>query len=390
MNQLASKVVDWTISRLSGKAQILLTRYGLFALTCLGLRRVPVVLLRGATNQSGQQGTLLVAGHDPWVSYLPSRFFVGKPQRELVGNVLAWELPALLDSLRASADLTIVRVDQLSAQKFLGRDYLAVPEWVGTHLAVPDDLDSLVRCKRSIREDMRLVRRHKLEPLVTEGEERFREFYDSMYVPFSRARHGTMAFVKSRHDLRRRLREGGILWVMRDNHPLAGILFERKNGTLDLQAIGMATGELPLNKRGIMAAIYYYSIAHAGQLSCAEVDFRGARPSLHDGLLRYKRKWGNTLYDKTDVPYDLFVRWNGVNCVVKDFLSHTSLIFRDEGRLSAIYADESQNCQSLWIGGLHRLYLLTESGPQPMMDEGVLLSLAGTRPDSHQACQGVR
>ena len=54
----------------------------------------------------------------------------------------------------------------------------------------------------------------------------------------------------------------------------------------------MATDELPLNKRGIMAALYYYSIAHAGQLSCAEVDFRGARPSLHDGLVRYKRKWG--------------------------------------------------------------------------------------------------
>jgi hypothetical protein len=390
MNQLTSKVVDWTISRFSGKAQTLLTRYGLFAVACLGLRRVPVVLLRGATNQSGQHGTMLVAGHDPWVSYLPNRFFVGEPQRELVGNVSPWELPALLDRLRASADLTIVRIDRLSAQKFPGKDYLAVPEWVGMRLGVPDDLDSLVRCNRSIREDMRLVRRHKLQPLVTEGEERFHQFYDSMYVPFSRARHGAMAFVKSRQDLRRRLRKGGILWVIRDNHPLAGILFERGNDTLDLQAIGMATGELPLNKRGIMAAIYYYSIAHARQLSCAEVDFRGARPSLHDGLLRYKRKWGTTLYDKTDMYYDLLVRWNGVNGVVRDFLSHTGLIFRDEGRLSAIHADESQSPRSLWIGGLHRLYLLTESGRQPMMNEGASLSIAGAGPDSQQAYQGAK
>jgi hypothetical protein len=384
MNQLASKVVDWTISRLSGKAQILLTRYGLFAVARLGLRRIPVVLLRGATNQSGRQGTLLVAGHDPWVSYLPSRFFVGKPQRELVGNVLSWELPALLDRLRASADLTIARVDRLSAQKFPGKDYLAVPEWVGMRLAVPEDLDSLVRCNRSIREDMRLVRKHKLQPLVTEREERFQEFYDSMYVPFSRARHGAMAFVKSRYDLRRSLRKGGILWVIRDKHPLAGMLFERKNDTLDLQAIGMATGELPLNKRGIMAALYYYSIAHAGQLSCAEVDFRGARPSLHDGLVRYKRKWGNALYDKTDTSYDLLVRWNSVNGVVKDFLSHTGLIFRDERRLSAIHADESQSRRSLWIGGLHQLYLLTESGRQPMMDEGTSLNITAAGSDSCQ------
>jgi hypothetical protein len=390
MNQLTSEVVDWTISCLSGKAQTLLTRYGLFALTCLGLQRVPVVLLRGQTHTSNRQGALLVAGHDPWVRYLPSRFFVEEPHRERVGNVLPWELPALLNRLRESADLTIVRADRLSAQIFLGKDYLAVPEWVGTRLAVPDDLDSLVRCNRSIHEDMRLVRRHKLQPLVTEGEERFHEFYDSMYLPFTRGRHGAMAFVKSRHGLRRRLREGGILWVIRDNHPLAGILFERKNDTLDLHAMGMATGELPLNKRGIMAALYYYSIAHARQLSCAEVDFRGARPSLHDGLLRYKRKWGVTLYDRTDTYYDLLVRWNGVNGVVKDFLSHTGLIFRDEGRLSAIHADESQSRRSLWIEGLHRLYLLTESGRQPMMDEGVSLSIAGAGPDSQQAYQGAR
>ena len=152
----------------------------------------------------------------------------------------------------------------------------------------------------------------------------------------------------------------------------------------------MATGELPLNKRGIMAALYYYSIAHARQLSCAEVDFRGARPSLHDGLLRYKRKWGTTLYDKTDMYYDLLVRWNGVNDVVKDFLSHTGLIFRDEGLLSAIHADESQSRRSLWIGGLHRLYLLTESGRQPMMDEGASSSIVGAGPDSQQTYQGAR
>lgn len=388
MNQLTRKVLEWTVSCLPDKAQALLMPYGLFALTGLGLRRIPVVLLRGPTNPSGQIGTLLVAGHEPWVGYLPGRFFEGELQRERIGNVLAGELPALLNRLRASADLTIVRVDRLSAQRFLGKDYLAVPEWVGMRLAVPDDLDALVRGNRSIREDMRLVRRHKLQPLLTEGEERFQEFYDSMYLPFSRARHGAMAFIKSRHDLRRRLRTGGILWITRDNHPLAGMLFERINATLDLQAIGMATGELPLKKRGIMAALYYYSIAYARQLKCAEVDFRGVRPSLHDGLLRYKRKWGNTLYDKTDTYYDLLVRWNVVNGVVKDFLSHTGLIFREEGRLSAIHADESQSRQSLWIEGLHQLYLLTEAGCQPMMDESASLSIASAKTDSQQAPQG--
>jgi hypothetical protein len=282
-----------------------------------------------------------------------------------VGNVSLRKLPALLDRLRVSADLTIVRADRLSAQNFLGKDYLAVPEWIAMRLAVPQDLDALVRGNRSIREDMRLVRRHKLQPLVTEGEERFDEFYDSMYLPFSRARHGAKAIIRSRQFLRRCNRKGGILWVMQDNQALAGVVFERNNDVLDMQAIGMVTGELPLKMRGIMAALYYHSIAYARQLGCAEVNFGAARPSLHDGLLRYKRKWGNALCDNPNSYYDLLVRWNSVNGVVKDFFSHTGLIFRDEGGLSAIHADESQSRQSLWIGGLHRLYLLTEAGRQP-------------------------
>lgn len=390
MNQFTREVVDWTLSRLSGKAQTLLTRYSLFALACLGLRRIPVVLLRGPTNLSGQLGTLLVAGQDPWVSYLPSRFFVGEPQRELVGNVSPWELPALLNRLRTSADLTVARVDRLSARTWFGHDYLAVPEWVGTKLSVPDDLDKLMRSGGSLRRDMTLIRRHKFLPLVTRGNEDFEMFYHSMYLPFTRTRHGELAFMRKPHDLRHRLGRGGILWMLRDGQRVAGMQFERTGQTLDLLALGTVNGDLALVRDGAIAALYYHVIRLARELGCTMVDFRGSRPSLSDGLLRFKRKWGITLYDRSDTYYDLLIYWNGVHGVVKDFFSHTGLIFRDEGRLSAIHADESQDCGSLWVGGLHRLYLLTESGRQPMMDEGASLSIAGAGHDSGQAYQGAR
>ncbi len=382
MNPLIRQIMEWPVALLPDKAQYLLTRYGLYAVTGLGLWKIPVVVLRGPLQPSGQIGSLLVAGHDPWVGYLPHRFFVGDPQRERVGNVRIGDLPALLHRMGGSVDLTIVRVDRLSARKFLDHDYLVVPEWVGMRLRVPEDLDGLVRGNHSIREDMRLARRHKLYPLVTEGAERFDEFYDCMYVPFSRARHGKLAVVKSRHELRQQLRNGGILWVMRENIPLASMIFKRKKQVLDMEAIGMAMGELPLKMRGIMAALYYFNIAYARRLGCTEVDFRGARPSLHDGLVRYKRKWGNILYDKSDSYYDLLVRWNAVNGVVKDFLSHTSLIFREAEGLSAITTDNSQSRRSLWIGGLHRLLVLTESGRQPMIDgnEKDPLGIGGCEP----------
>lgn len=362
MNQLTRKVLDWMVSCLPDKAQALLMPYGLFALTCLGLRRIPVVLLRGPTNPSGQIGTLLVAGHDPWVGYLPGRFFVGEPQRKRVGNVLAWALPALLNQLRTSADLTIVRVDRLSARRFLGKDYLAVPEWVGTRLTVPDNLDVLVRSSSNIQNDMRRVRRHKYEPVVSHGDEDFDLFYHTFYLPLSNARYGELLVVRPAHDFRHRVRRGGILWVRRDKQCVAALLFEEKEGTLDSLAVGSLNGDPRLMKEGAIAALYYFIIELARMRGCRTVDFRGSRPSLRDGVLRYKSKWGATLYDKADSYHDLFVRWGQVNEVVKEFVSHTPLIFRDKEGLSALIGNENPNEHELWVDGLRRWYRLTETG----------------------------
>jgi hypothetical protein len=363
MNQLTSKVVDWTISRLSGKAQILLTRYGLFAVARLGLRRVPVVLLRGATNQSGQRGTLLVAGHDPWANYLPSRFFVGKPQRELVGNVLPRHLPALLDRMRAAADMTIVRMDRLSARLWFGRDYLAVPEWVGTRLTVPDDLDALVRSSSNIQRDVRRIRTRRYRSVLSTGDEDFDLFYDRFYLPLSKARYQELLVVRTADDLRRRARRGGILWAQREGRAVSALLFETKGGSLDVLAVGARDGDLALVKEGAIAALYFFVIDMARRGGHRTIDFRGSRPSLSDGVLRYKSKWGATLYDKADSYHDLFIRWGRATDTVTNFLSHTPLIFREDGGFSALIGTVP-NEHELWVGGLRRWYRFCRGGCQ--------------------------
>jgi hypothetical protein len=94
-------------------------------------------------------------------------------------------------------------------------------------------------------------------------------------------------------------------------------------------------------------------------------DLRGCRPSLHDNLLRFKRKWSATLRDKPDNVYDVLVRWQAFNEVIADFLSHTSLIFRDGDGFSAIHTDASQARERLWIDGLRKLYVAGTSGLRP-------------------------
>src|SRR5579871_431334 len=115
------------------------TRQGLFMLNSSGLWQVPAFLLSGPTQGTGQLGRLLLVGHEPWVNYLPRRLFSGDPTREMLGRVGIRALPAFLDRYQESVDLTIARVDRRSGRRMLADAYVAVPEWVGTKLLVPDN-----------------------------------------------------------------------------------------------------------------------------------------------------------------------------------------------------------------------------------------------------------
>jgi hypothetical protein len=63
--------------------------------------------------------------------------------------------------------------------------------------------------------------------------------------------------------------------------------------------------------------------------------------------------------------YSLLVRWNAFNEIIADFLSHTSLIFRDGDGFSALHADTSRTREALWIDGLHEIYFADKSGLHP-------------------------
>lgn len=334
--------------------------------------RFPVFWWRGMARTSGRAATLLVAGKEPWVHYLPGRFFEGQSERERIGSFSIWTLPGLLRRLRSSADLTIARMDLISARLFFGGDYLRVPEWVFTDMAVPDDLEAHARSGRDRKGDARRIRRMDLRPVVSHDKRDFYFFYHKMHLPYIRARFGELAYVANEASWRRRFQRGGILWVERDHQRLAGLFFEVRQDVFHSIATGAVDASAQLRHDGVLAATYLYELDCARQLGCNRIDYGGSRPSLHDGPLRYKHKWGATLSKQSNHPFDLLVHWNRPDGVVADFLSHMSLIFRDEGGFSGLGAlktnrpatadDAAKARHTLWMNGLRRLYLFNADG----------------------------
>jgi len=336
---------------------------------------VAVTLLRGIARHGGEPATMLVAGRVKRVGWLVDRFFAVPPERESLGHVPAWRLARSLRQARGSADLTVAHVARLSA-RFLGfgEDYMAVPDWIGMRLAAPFDPAAAARRSHSLSDDLRRVRTGRWSAEVSHRAADVAAFYREMYVPFVRNRHRENAYVQPARRMRRAFRRGGILWILRGGERRAGLVFEHRRGTLRLVAIGTAGGDPEVVKEGAIAAIYLHTIEYARRAGCADIDLRGSRPSLDDGITRYKRKWGASLYDRPDVLTTTLVHWHRMTPAVEAFLAGTSLVFRDGGGLSALAVadpdertrpDPARTWARLGVPGLRRLFVLAAASSWP-------------------------
>lgn len=357
--------------------------------------RVPVAFLRGPTRHSRRSGTIVVAGFQPWADYLPRRFFADAPRREVVGTVPVWALPTFLKRLAVDADICVARVDRVSARLFFGDGYLVVPESIGCRLLLPVDFDKLARNSRSVKEDLGTLRREGFTMEVSHREADCEAFYSSMYLPFVQKRHGEFAVIYNVHQLRRRFRRGGLIWLRRGNHRIAAALFEQEGDVFRGVALGTPGGDLTVMKQGALAALYIFEIKCAQESRSASIDFGGTPPILNDGLLRFKRKWGVHLMDEHQTPYDYLVRWERPNKQVFDFLADAPLIFRNHGHLAGLtalklngvaHADQASMIHPcLWMAGLQRLFVVVptgyssqEVGALPGQDRGGIPYVGGT------------
>lgn len=334
-----------------------------------GAKRIPVVLLEGRTRERRRPATMLLAGHEPWISYLPERFFGETPTRRAIGVFPVWQLPGVIEAHGTGADLVTIRIDPVSGRRWLSDPaFLAVPEWIGTRIRVPADIEPLLRSGGSIKRDMSLIRQGGFESSCDDHGEALDYFYHRVYRPYTQCRYGEETYLRSLSDLRQRLRRGGLLWVEQDGRRVAGAFFERDGEVLSVLALGVIDGEFGLVQRGAVAALYYFALQLAQRVDCSTIDLRGCRPSLADGVLAYKKKWGAEVCEKPESYYDLMVRWNRPSAVVREFLAHTPLVFREAGGFSAITGDRAERSQSLQMKGIQAIYRLSDEGRTRVTD----------------------
>jgi hypothetical protein len=331
---------------------------------------IQLTQLRGTTRTG--PASVLVAGPDPWASDLARRLFKEAPQQSPAGMAPVWRLSSVLDKMGRDFDLVFARLDKLTARLFFPSDYLRIPEWVDTGRDLPDNPAVLLRPSESLTRDIRVARQNGLETSLSDRLEDFEEFYRSMYVPFTRWRHGTMAWYANKQALRNHFHRGGLIWLTCGGERVAGLVFEVNGRALGTRAYGTRAGYAGATKKGAATALYFHAIKHAISSGCQFLDLGGCHACLSDGLMLYKRKWGVGIRVRPGNQFHTLVRWAAWNQAVATFLTDVPVLHQSGNRLVgitatdltsiAMQADADKIYQRVQMPGMDRLVIVNPGG----------------------------
>lgn len=340
--------------------------------------RVPLYRIHGPSPASDQPRTMLIAGVPASLQYLVQRFCGANPKWESLGSIPIYALPRVLRERAPDVNLVAAQVQRLLAQWLFGEHFLHVPEAVGAQLEVRADGTTFASVHKTAKRNIEHVCKNALAWRISHQLADFERFYDDMYVPFARQRYGALAFVRNRHALRRRFRQGGIIWITHRDEIIAGQIFQIHKSILHLLGPGTPQGSPAPVKQGAFSALYMFAAAYAQQQGLRWLDLGASMPSLRDGVLMHKRGWGATLTERQESSRELLLRWGQWDDELARFFADVPLIFRDQNGLSAltavpehepITAKTTADLQNtLIMPGLYRLYVIASDGQPPPGD----------------------
>ncbi|MCC6682750.1 MAG: hypothetical protein IT445_17755 [Phycisphaeraceae bacterium] len=329
----------------------------------------------GIEMMSNGSCRVLAAGRATSMDYFLDRLPGGMPRVESSRTVSRGALAAALHDQINDADLLLARLPRRWLQRhpgaFDGR-WWRVPEVVGEKIVLPEsDTANLIPWKNaSNQNNLARIRKHNLSWSISHDERDFDYFYHRMYLPFLAQRYGEQSQPRSEHRIRRRFRQGGILWVTQGERKLAAEVFSIRGRQLSSLLMAPEPRYPDAVKMGSLSATYLFMLQWAWQQGCREVLEGVSRPSLSDGVVIHKKHWGAQLVDSPDARHDLLFAWPRFTPPIARFLHESPLVVRDGDQLSGLTTmplDASpdpglteQHLKSIASAGLSRLHVIAD------------------------------
>lgn len=253
---------------------------------------LPVERLEGFLHRSNEPVAMVFAGAAPTADFVASSLFAIE-RRTAIGRLSTpLELRGTaFGSQCANAQLLAAEVPPLWRFSLPANMQLRMPAWVSQQIG-GDEGFPIELPAELLKEVMRHSRREGYEVELSTEAADIGRFYADLYRPYVKARFGDGAVLVDQ-DRFLDVSRGMTLAMLRANREwVAGMLFRQRGKALHLGWFGSPT--VP-PRAGASEVLDVRVIERAAALGVQRVVMGHSRPSLADGVLRYKSRFGATV-----------------------------------------------------------------------------------------------
>jgi len=250
---------------------------------------LPVERLVGRWFGSMEPATLAFAGAPETAGFIAGALMCIE-RREAAGRLKS---PLALHGspfgeVCASADLAVAEVPPLWGFALPTSMRFRIPAWVSQEIRATEGSD-LVLPAALRKEVLRHARREDYTVGYSVDERDIRRFYTGLYRPYVGARFGTGAVLVDEHRFFSVSRGMTLATLRAGGDWVAGMLFRRRGTTLELGWFG-STSMPP--RSGASEVLDAQVIEHAVAEGVRRIICGHSRPSLANGVVRYKSRFG--------------------------------------------------------------------------------------------------
>jgi hypothetical protein len=246
--------------------------------------------------------------------------------------------------VRESADVVVVEGPVPFIQSLPRHNSLILSRCVSHILDVTGDWEAVCRRfhRSVISHELRLFRKHDYRFEKSTQPEHFAHFYEQMYLPTMRRRHGSATILASPSQELEQFEHGFLMRVFKGGTWVAGALCELRASGLRLCELGILEANDELMKQGAMAASYVAAIRTAHELQCGQIDLTVSASLLTNGVFQHKRKWGTSLSLPVSDQRRIWINIARYTPATHRLLAGNPMItVNDDGQLQALVALES-------------------------------------------------
>lgn len=219
-------------------------------------------------------------------NYISELAFGSNKSESYLGKLYLWHILFLIIFNKKKCSLIVIEGNNLHQFIFVKKDSFFIPVWIKGIVDIP-----LVATNRSLKEDMRVIRKNQLDFMVTTDLDHIYDFYHNMYLPSIRVRHEERAFEIDFSSIQKEVEncDCKLLLVTQENKTISGVLLVDGN-IPRLWVSGVRDANPIFWKCGAIGATYYFASLYWAERGYKQMNLGLTRGFLNDGVLQYKKK----------------------------------------------------------------------------------------------------